>query len=233
MEDEITVIKVGGSLLSPSMETLFDFDYSQSLITLLKKHESMRFILIAGGGKLSRYYQRHELLKEISNERKHWLGIAAINMNAEVLYSLAHEDAYPQVLRYEQLDSDDPISFNEKFLISAAGAPGHSSDYNAFRLAKRVGATQIISLSNVDGVYTSDPSIDQNAKMLEELRWEKYLEIIGNPSEHVPGTNYPIDPIAARYANEHGLALYTIEGRNMVNLENVVTGEEFVGTKIV
>lgn len=232
MSSEIIVIKVGGSLLSPSTEELFDYNFANNLISLLNARDSMQFILIAGGGVLSRMYQREPNLADTPNDRKHWLGIAAINMNAEVLFSLCYEQAHPEVLRYNAIDKDDPISFNEKFLIAAAGSPGHSSDYNAFKLAKRVGASKIISLSNVDGVYTADPSKDPDAKMLEELNWNSYLEIIGNPTEHIPGQNYPIDPIAARYAEENNIALFTIEGRNMVNLENVIVGDEFVGTKI-
>ena len=96
--------------------------------------------------------------------------------------------------------------------------------------ARKLGSKTIISLKNIDAVYTGDPKTDPNAKPVEKISWKEYLDIIGNPTEHKPGANFPIDPIASRMAIESGLRFIVIGGKDMENFKKVLRGESFKGT---
>lgn len=230
------VLKVGGSLLSRSEDTLFNFEYALRLKdTLLPlTQQGYKFILCVGGGFLTRKYQ--ELFREqnIPDEDLHQIGVAIINLNAECLQSVFKEISQEQILRYADYDETSEISIPDEkpFLVTAAGKPGHSSDWNTAKLAVRSKSNTIISLKNVDGVYSADPKKDPNAKRIESLSWDEYLQIIGNVTEHHPGASYPVDPIASEFSKANNLKFYIIHGDDLENLAKTIRGENFNGSII-
>jgi uridylate kinase len=50
--------------------------------------------------------------------------------------------------------------------------------------------------------------------------------------EWVPGKNVPFDPVASRHAAKIGLKVICAAGRDLPNLENILTRKEFTGTVI-
>ncbi len=230
------MIKLGGSLLSPSSEVLFDFGLAQKWHELLSGNAD-RFIINIGGGYLSRAYQKLAKVNgEMDADDIHRIGIAASNMNAELLRSSLSDLAYPRVVSYglyEDLISAG-LDFDwrgKKVLVTGPNHPGHSNDWNALRIALSLGINEVIDIKNVDGVYDRDPNKHEGAQRLSKLTWNEYLNIIGNPKEHVPGASYPVDPKAARDAQKAG-ARFCILGGALDNLKLLLEGKEFVGSII-
>lgn len=232
------VLKIGGSLLSPSEETLFDFAFATKLKSLLLGlPEDLRVYISVGGGHLSRKYQQ---MATDHNENDtldiHRIGIAATNLNMMVLHGVLDELAIPDILAFKLYDDFISGAFRLKFgtakiAVVGASKPGASNDYNALQIAETVGAEMIIDVKNVDGVYSADPKLDPNAQFLPKLSWAEYLNVIGNPTEHKPGAHYPVDPQAAREAESKNVK-YVIVGSDMDNLRKIILGVEFKGTII-
>ena len=136
----------------------------------------------------------------------HSVGVAATNLNAEIVHGLLDKLAVPDIIRYSQFDEfltgiDTQINFaRHSVQVASASKPGKSNDWNSLQMALVLGIDQLINVKDVDGVYDADPDKFPDAKLQENLSWDEYLDIIGNPTEHKPGANYPIDPIAARLA---------------------------------
>jgi uridylate kinase len=231
---KIWILKVGGSLLSPSEDKIFDFTFAKNLKETLLKYtiEGNQFILCIGGGYLCRKYQKILREEGYDDEDQHNIGVATINVNAEMLNSVFEETVERMILRYQDYDNETPIVFNKPFLITAAGGPGHSSDWNTIKLALRANSTEIISLKNIDGVYSADPTKNPNAKRINKLSWDEYLKVIGNPTEHAPGASYPVDPLASALAKEHNIKFYIVNGSDLANLEDLMAGKEFEGSVI-
>ncbi len=230
--ENIFVVKIGGSVLSLK-DKLFDFQEAQRIKEFFNSVDSnLKFVLITGGGNISREYQ--QLLKDNNYPEydQHYIGTVACNMNAVMLRSVFGNLAEDKILGLGDLNSDSPIKFNKRFLIAGAGQPGPSSDWDATWLAKRLGAKQIVTLKDIDAVYSEDPDKNPNAKRLSKVDWDEYLGIIGNPEKHTPGANLPVDPIAARLAKENGITFYVVSGMDFENLKNLLTGNAFIGTEI-
>ncbi|MCS7317716.1 MAG: hypothetical protein NZZ41_05340 [Candidatus Dojkabacteria bacterium] len=205
------VIKLGGSVVSTSEENIFEFEKALCFVNILRRYfNKYKFVVIIGGGFLARKYirliQENSYVHSYSDNRtefldllKHEVGVAAVNLNAIVLKSLffPHE-VEDKILRYQDFDNLDSIKISKNVLISAAGHPGYSSDYNAYLIAKRVETNFVVSIKNIDGVYTSDPKKDKNAVFLSYLSWSKYLNIVGVKEHFNPGDNYPVDPLTAK-----------------------------------
>lgn len=229
----VNILKVGGSILAPSEDNLFDINKAKELKETLKPFidSGNKFILSIGGGFLARKFGN--MLKDagFSEDDRDYAGIAVINLNAVLLKSVFGDLANEEIIRYEDFEEDSELTFEKPVIIAAASIPDRSSDWDAVKLALRSHANRVVSLKNVDGVYSADPKKDQNAKFLEKLTWQEYINIIGNPTEFLPGAHFPIDIRAAKLAQENNLE-FDIMGSDFNNLTNFLQGKKFKGTVI-
>ncbi len=223
------VIAVGGSLIVPEeIDTDFLSVFKQFIIRRIEKGD--RFILIAGGGKTARKYQGSAaVVSGLDDEEKDWLGIHATRINAHLLRTVFKLWAHPKLIKnYE--DDLVGIDFSEKILIGAGWKPGFSTDYDAAIIAKKFGADSIINLSNIENVYTADPRLDAEAKKFSTIIWSDYRDLV--PKEWDPGMSSPIDPIAAKMADENDMKVAMVHGTKLGELNNFLDGKDISGTVI-
>ena len=145
---EIVVLKIGGSILSPSFDNIFDFSYAKQLKeSLLTFSENNQFILITGGGHLARKYMA--LAKENgANEREiDWAGTSSNNHNAVMLRVAFGNSAYDKALTYDHIENNSLKEFDEEFLMVGANEPGHSGDYDTVVMANNYNTDRIYILS--------------------------------------------------------------------------------------
>lgn len=211
------------------MPDAIDIDFLREFkkTILAQTEKGKKFIIITGGGRTARKYQ--DALKEISNpslEHLDWLGIYCTRLNAEFLELFFNGFAEDQVI----IDPTLPVSFEKSVIIGAGWKPGWSTDYVAVLLAKSINARRVINLSNIDYAYDKDPKKYLDAKKLENISWAEYRKLI--PAEWNPGLSTPFDPIASKMAEESGIKVAILNGKNIANLEKCLNGEEFAGTKI-
>lgn len=220
------VISVGGSLIAPNA---IDVSFVKSFTDLIKKYTSkgFTFAIITGGGKITRNYL--DAVKEIttvSNDDLDWIGIAGTRLNSELLRVAFGELAYEEVVR----DPDDMPNTDKPVIMSAGWKPGNSSDMAAIHAAASLGSTKVINLSNIDYAYDKDPNKFPDAVKIEKSTWADFRKIL--PTEWTPGLNGPFDPIAAVKAEELGLEVVIMNGKNLANIEKYLNGEVFEGTVI-
>jgi len=240
MQNSTIIIKVGGSLLSRGEEDLFDFRYAYTLREAIKKlaESGYSIVLNVGGGYINRKYV--EMLKsngETDVEDLHLVGIALTNLNAQIIHGLLRDLPVRELISGKDFDSvvkrEKRIELEPgRVVVFGAGKPGGSNDLNACQLAVSFDSTKVFDLKNVSGVFTEDPKKNPNAELLKDMTWDKYLEVIGNPTEHMPGAHYPVDPLAARLAKEKGIDFYILHGDNIDNVINAVRGLPYTGTLI-
>jgi len=218
MIKQVVVIKFGGSIFSTSEELIFNFKKVALLKSLLEEFFfKYSFVVVVGGGYVARKYinlieNQKEYIEGNLEKSKHEIGVAAINLNAVMLKNMFREDQVEEFIpRYDDFDFDTPIQIKKNILVSAAGHPGHSSDYNAFKLAVRTNSNLVVSLKDIDGVYSKDPKKFEGAYKIDKLTWNEYLEVIGE-THFAPGANFPVDPITAQKANGSGVKFVIIKG---------------------
>lgn len=223
------VISLGGSLIHPSggVNVAFLSEFNKLIRNEVK--QGRRFIIVCGGGRLSRIYQlaAKEVVGELPDEDIDWLGIHATKMNAQLLRTLFADITIPRVVfKYDDLPSvDKPV------VICAGWKPGWSTDYCAVLLAREYNAKTIINLSNIQMVYDKDPKKYSDAKPLKQINWDDFQKIVGNTWS--PGANLPFDPIATKLARALKLKVYIMDGSNLANIENVLKNKPFKGTIIM
>ena len=223
---ERVVVSVGGSLIVPDQ---IDTDFLKNFHKLIidKVESGAFFCIIAGGGVTARRYQdaARSVTPLIRNDLD-WIGIHATRLNAQLLRNIFVEHAYPHVIKNPTVE----IQTNMPIIIAAGWKPGCSTDYDAVLIAKNLGATRLVNLSNIDYVYDSDTKKNKNAKKIEKINWADFRKLI--PEEWDPGLSAPFDPIAAKEAEELGLEVAIINGAKLEEFSNYLDGRPFVGTVI-
>jgi uridylate kinase len=224
--EETIVISLGGSLIVPDqIDTDFLKNFKNLILSEVKRGK--KFVIITGGGKTCRRY--NEALEKITNPSKDaldWLGIAATRLNSELIRISFGDLAFDKII----MDPDVIPNTDKPIMLGAGWKPGNSSDLAAVHIAKSLGAKKLINLSNVDYVYNKDPKKFPDAEKIESSTWVDFRNIL--PKNWDPGLNAPFDPVAAKEAQELGLEVIVLNGRNIANLEKCLDGKEFMGTKI-
>jgi uridylate kinase len=190
-------------------------------------------VIITGGGYAAReYIQAASHVTKITRDDQDWLGIHATRMNAHLVKTIFREYAHPRINKNPTTKADitEHFAHGEKVMIAAGWHPGNSTDYVATILAKRLGAKTLINLSNIKYVYTKDPRVFKDAKIIKEINWPDFRRIVGNRWD--PGLNAPFDPVASKLAQEIGLEVIIAEGKDLKNLKSILEGEGFEGTII-
>ncbi|GHV43905.1 uridylate kinase [Spirochaetia bacterium] len=225
----ITVISLGGSIVAPDgVDEAFLKDLVALVRRLLAADEKRRFIFVVGGGGPARSWQKayRNVTAATVDEEADWIGIMATRLNAQLVRAVMGEWCREEVVT-------DPTHVDPlvgRVLVAAGWKPGFSSDYDAVILAERFQAAMVINLSNIEQVYTDDPKKNPDAKPIAAISWADFRVMVGD--EWVPGKNVPFDPIASRHAAKIGLKVICAAGKNLPNLEKILSGGDFVGTTI-
>jgi uridylate kinase len=254
------VIKIGGSLLSPK-DSVADEVFLRKLVEIIQgiysnsQNNDLKIVLVVGGGDLSRKYRDIAISVGDRGEiDQHRIGIVATWMNSELLRILLDTGSlvYKRTLGIgvfansleagiEGITSDfnDWKNGDKSILVSGGFVNGASTDLNAFVLASKLETDKVYKLSNIDHVYTDDPSKNPNATPIDDmttslpydLTWDEYLKMFEVDS-HKPGLNVPVDILGAKLAKDNGITLCFMDGRDPSVITNIVSGEEIKCTTI-
>jgi len=225
---KIIIIALGGSIIFPrpgKINSTFLKKFKELVLRYTRKN--FRFIIITGGGKICRIYQKAaSKIVKLSDQELDWLGIHATRLNAQFLKTVFRNTAYPVILN----SPEEPIKKNWKLLIAAGWKPGWSTDYIAVLFAKRFKVKKIIDAGNIPFVYSKDLLKYKNAYPVKKISWKNYQKLVG--SKWIPGMPAPIDPVAAKMAEKLKISALIIKGTELKNLEKIILNQKFRGTII-
>lgn len=226
---ERVIISLGGSLIVPDG---IDSSFLETFKGFIGREiaAGRRFIIVTGGGRTARaYIEAAGEASPVSDEDRDWMGIHSTRLNAHLLRTILREYAYPRI-NTNPHDLEDFYVAKSPVLVAAGWRPGCSTDYDAALLGKYLGVRRIVNLSNIDHVYDRDPRKHPDAKRFERMGWPEFRALVGN--EWNPGMNAPFDPIASKLAEEEGMEVAILAGRDLENVSRYLDGKPFTGTII-
>lgn len=225
------VISVGGSLIVPNggIDTKFLSEFNSFIRAQLAENNSRQFFLIAGGGSTARHYRdagQVVIGHSLSRDDLDYLGIHSSRLNAHLIRTIFRDIAHPYIIKHYEIIR----KVEEPIVVGGAWKPGWSTDYCAVTMCEDYGVKEMINLSNIDQVYDKDPRQFPDARPLDKISWADFRKMVGD--EWFPGMNAPFDPIASKKAEELGVKVVVMNGRNFENIEKYFKHEPFVGTVI-
>jgi len=221
------VLKVGGFAFSTEgrTEPLIS-EYVKFLEQYAKEHQ---FVVVTGGGSIARAYIQIARDMRVPESLCDQLGILVSRLNARLVVDGLSDNAYPEI----------PTTVVELRRFFASGKlvamgglqPGHSTNAVAAIAAETIKADLFLNATDVDGVYTSDPSKDAQAKHFDEVNVNKLTEILVH-NEMNAGEYDLMDPIALRIIQRSHIPTVILDGRNLANVTKALRGER-TGTRIL
>ncbi len=220
---ETVVISLGGSVLAPSN---VDVGFLKSFREFIIRNRGFRFIIICGGGRVCRDYQKaaNDVIQQKKNDLD-WIGVYSTRLNAQLVRSALSDLAHEVVIE----DPTKKMAFNERVLVAAGWKPGWSTDFVAVTLARKYEVSTVLNVTNKDFVYDKNPDEHKDAKPLHSISWADFRKMFG--SDWSPGLNIPFDPVASKAAHDAKIRVVVL-GKDLNNLESFLKGKGFKGTLI-
>ncbi len=210
MKNYDKVFAVGGSIYTANLEK------TPEIAEALQNHSPVA--VVVGAGKLKENINA----VEASEGDKDLIGIQATRLNAKTLAT--QMEAHPKIP--ETTEKIKEIKQTGQDLVMGGINPGFSTDAVAAITAELLNA-ELYIVTNIDGVYTEDPSKEE-AEKLDEVSIPELREIVsGNSSE--AGSYELIDKTALNIIKRSNISTKVMEG----TIENLENPEDTEGTIIV
>jgi uridylate kinase len=192
------------------------------------KRKGNQLIVVTGGGKNARRYIEAARKLGASEAVCDQIGILVTRLNARLLITSMGDDAYPKV---PETIEDLRLYFESgKVIVMGGLQPGHSTNAVTALAAESIGASVLVNLTNVDGVYTADPKKDPKAKKFDEISTDKLLSLISG-EEMTAGSYELLDPVSVRIIERSHIPTWIVSGEDPENILKILKGKH-VGTKI-
>ncbi len=211
------VIKIGGSL-AENPERLRAL--CRKLGELAKKY---KIIVVPGGGRFADAVREYDQRFNLANGISHRMAILGMDQ-----FGLLLSNITPNSRVFRQLENAKEISEAE---IVPIFLPSHwmfkedpleiswdvTSDSIAASVAARVHAEKGVLVTDVDGVFTSDPKKDSDAKLIERLSAEKLLTLRQRTS---------VDRYLPKLLLKSQIDCYVVNGNYPDRVEAVLAGQQ-------
>ncbi len=229
-KNDTFVLSVGGSLIVPNgvIDTKFLSEFNTFIRNQVSAKKRRFFIVVGGGSMAGKYIEAAKEIrgKELTDADKDWLGIHATRLNAQLVRTVFQDIADPRVIKHYEII----LKIHAPVAIAAGWKPGWSTDYDAVTLCLDYNVREVINLTNIDKVYDKDPHKFSDAKPIDSIIWKKYRALVGDTWS--PRMSAPFDPIASKLAQELGVTVKILNGKNLDNLGKALDGKPFLGTTI-
>jgi uridylate kinase len=220
------VVKLGGFAFPGEPGKLLVEEYVELLKELVGEHH---LVVVTGGGRIARTYIKTARDMGVSESLCDQIGILVSRLNARLLVDGLGEYAFPEI----------PVNIGELKHYFASGkivamgglTPGHSTNAVAAIAAETVGAELFVNATDVEGVFSADPSKDTKAKKLEEVTISKLTQILSN-ADMTAGAYDLMDPLALRIIARSKIPTIILDGRIRTNVTRALNNER-VGTRLL
>jgi uridylate kinase len=220
-------ISAGGSIMVPDAP---DVAYVRQLAgELATLADRFRVFVVAGGGRVARNYIQAARQLGADEATLDMLGIDVTRLNARVLIAALGEHALARPPHH----FDEAIEASRAFPVVVMGGthPGHTTDAVTAMLGERARAARLIIMTNVDGVYTSDPRLDPHAKRIDAMSAAQLVQVTSGMS-HSAGSTGVVDPMACKIIQRARIPTCVLHGRDFDALRAAADGRPFKGTAV-
>ncbi len=218
------VIKLGGSLFKKPDTKLVEWLHGLTSRLLPLKNYSFAFVV--GGGSVSSKYVNLARSLGLSAYDQDLLGIDSARLNARLLGLLV---GTPEVAKSIDIAREQ---LKEGYIPVMGGTvPGHTTNAVSALLAEALGY-QLVSLTDVNGIYDSDPKKNPRAKLIRKMTHAQLVEMAAKYDTRKARAHFVFDLLAAKIAARSNIRVVIADGNDLDNLMSIVKGKKFVGTVI-
>jgi aspartokinase-like uncharacterized kinase len=219
-----TVIKIGGSLaVEPDV-------LRELCLELSRVAEQFRVVAVPGGGEFADVVRDVDGRFGLGSGASHRMALLGMDQ-----FGLLLSELIPNCRVASSLSVIGGLGSSGRVLVllpsrlifrarSLVASWDVTSDSVAAYVAGRLGANKLVLVTDVDGVFSSDPKVDKGAELLAEVSASGLLEL---------GVRTSVDRFLPRLLLKFGLDCFVVNGRFSERVARVLAGESTVCTHIL
>ena len=218
------VIKLSGQVFG--MEHTKELkDYAAFFV---KQSKICQPVLVAGGGKIARYFINHARSSGADESTLDELGIEISRLNAKLLIYALKGKAYP----HPPTNLTEVKQAVDSGLIVVTGGlhPGQSTNGTAALIAEKINAAEFLNATDVDGIYDSDPNKNKKAKKFKRIELKSLRRLLVHENSMAGG--YDLMDIVALKVIERSKIKTKIIKSDIKTIEKAIKGLS-IGTEII
>ena len=218
------VIKLSGQVFG--MERTKELkDYAAFFV---KQSKICQPVLVAGGGKIARYFINHARSSGADESTLDELGIEISRLNAKLLIYALKGNAYP----HPPTNLTEVKQAVDSGLIVVTGGlhPGQSTNGTAALIAEKINAAEFLNATDVDGIYDSDPNKNKKAKKFKRIELKSLRRLLVHENSMAGG--YDLMDIVALKVIERSKIKTKIIKSDIKTIEKAIKGLS-TGTEII
>ncbi|MCH2406959.1 MAG: UMP kinase [Candidatus Nitrosopelagicus sp.] len=218
------VIKLSGQVFG--MERTKELkDYAAFFV---KQSKICQPVLVAGGGKIARYFINHARSSGADESTLDELGIEISRLNAKLLIYALKDNAYP----HPPTNLTEVKQAVDSGLIVVTGGlhPGQSTNGTAALIAEKINAAEFLNATDVDGIYDSDPNKNKKAKQFKRIELKDLRSLLVHEDSMAGG--YDLMDIVALKVIERSKIKTKIIKSDIKTIEKAIKGLS-IGTEII
>ncbi|HLB71437.1 MAG TPA: UMP kinase [Candidatus Methanoperedens sp.] len=213
------VVSAGGSVLARELRPEKFESYARALKEIAEKNT---VFVVTGGGQAARDYIGVARELGVDEATCDLIGIEVTRLNARLLIAALGDAAYFEPpLNYKEAKN---AGLSGKIVVMGGVAPGQTTDAVSAVLAEYTGADILINATSIDGVYTSDPRKNRDARKFESMTPLQLIEIVMK-TEMIAGANSPVDLLAAKIIERSSITTIVLNGEDPHNIVDAVNGK--------
>jgi len=218
------VIKLSGQVFG--MERTKELkDYAAFFV---KQSKICQPVIVAGGGKIARYFINHARSSGADESTLDELGIEISRLNAKLLIYALKDNAYP----HPPTNLTEVKQAVDSGLIVVTGGlhPGQSTNGTAALIAEKINAAEFLNATDVDGIYDSDPNKNKKAKQFKRIELKDLRSLLVHENSMAGG--YDLMDIVALKVIERSKIKTKIIKSDIKTIEKAIKGLS-IGTEII
>mgnify|MGYP001157185498 FL=1 len=194
----------------------------------VKQSKICQPVLVAGGGKIARYFINHARSSGADESTLDELGIEISRLNAKLLIYALKGNAYP----HPPTNLTEVKQAVDSGLIVVTGGlhPGQSTNGTAALIAEKINAAEFLNATDVDGIYDSDPNKNKKAKKFKRIELKSLRRLLVHEDSMAGG--YDLMDIVALKVIERSKIKTRIIKSDIKIIEKAIKGLS-TGTEII
>lgn len=225
------VIKLSGSLFNFDTDHKIIKDYVDVLLEINKVYQP---IIIAGGGKIARFYISLCRSLGLDESGLDIMGIQVSHLNAKLLISgfnmMRNEDDICYPLTPSNLDEISTSVLTNKIIVTGGLYPGQSTNATSALISERIKAIKFFNATDVEGIFDSDPRTNPQARLYKTISVKECINTL-KLENSMAGTYDLMDLISLKVIERSKLSTFVFKS-TPTNIRKIILENEKLGTEI-
>lgn len=222
------VLSIGGSTINPEGKPSLKF--LKAMARMIKESRN-EFGILTGGGSIARIYANAARELGANEYEADAIGITSTRQNAQLLIT-ALAGAGVDVYRHVIIDFEEAKGRKNKVVVMGGTIPGITTDTDAVLLAEAIGATRLVNISNVEGIYDTNPKKNPKAKKYARMSYNELIKLAAENDSRSAGTHFVFDMLACKLIARSRIETHFVSGDSMEDIKNAIEGKKNNGTVV-